>query len=65
LFGKCAEDRRVLVTLDLDFADPLRFPPAGGPGTMVHIRKRHRIVVQGRALNASLRHWVIGRKAGP
>lgn len=35
LFGKCTEDRRVLVTLDLDFADPLRFPPAGGAGIMV------------------------------
>jgi predicted nuclease of predicted toxin-antitoxin system len=35
LFVKCNEENRILITLDLDFADPLRFPPAGGPGIMV------------------------------
>jgi predicted nuclease of predicted toxin-antitoxin system len=35
LFVKCNEESRILITLDLDFADPLRFPPAGGPGIMV------------------------------
>jgi len=36
----CKEERRVLVTLDLDFADPLRFPPSGTPGVAV-VRLSH------------------------
>ncbi len=31
----CIEERRVLVTLDLDFANPLRFPPDRSPGIAV------------------------------
>ncbi len=31
----CIEERRVLVTLDLDFANPLRFPPHRSPGIAV------------------------------
>jgi hypothetical protein len=35
LFAACAAERRVLITLDLDFADPIRFPPAKTAGTIV------------------------------
>jgi predicted nuclease of predicted toxin-antitoxin system len=35
LFAVCAAERRVLVTLDLDFADPIRFPPGKTAGTIV------------------------------
>jgi predicted nuclease of predicted toxin-antitoxin system len=35
LFATCAAERRVLITLDLDFAEPLRFPSAKTAGTIV------------------------------
>ena len=35
LFARCAEEGRVLVTLDLDFSNPLRFSPDGAPGIVV------------------------------
>lgn len=35
LFRICAEEERVLVTLDLDFANPFRFPPEEGAGVAV------------------------------
>ena len=35
LFARCIEERRVLVTLDLDFSNPLRFPPGGTLGVIV------------------------------
>jgi predicted nuclease of predicted toxin-antitoxin system len=35
LFAACGRERRCLVTLDLDFASPLRFPPKGSPGIIV------------------------------
>jgi len=35
LFDTCRAEGRVLVTLDLDFTNPLRFPPAGSPGLAV------------------------------
>lgn len=35
LFEVCVRDRRCLVSLDLDFADVLRFPPDRGPGIAV------------------------------
>ena len=54
LFRKCAEVRRVLVTLDLDFADPLRFPPAGGPGIMVLRPQRNSIALIRKTLSAAL-----------
>jgi len=54
LFGKCAEDRRVLVTLDLDFADPLRFPPAGGAGIMVLRPQRNTLALIRETLAAAL-----------
>jgi predicted nuclease of predicted toxin-antitoxin system len=28
-------EERVLITLDLDFSNPLRFPPAGTAGTII------------------------------
>ena len=35
LFEVCTAEGRCLITLDLDFADVLRFPPIGGPGIAV------------------------------
>lgn len=35
LFAHCIEEGRALVTLDLDFSNPLRFPPDGAPGVIV------------------------------
>lgn len=35
LFAHTRSEGRTLITLDLDFSNPLRFPPAGGPGTIV------------------------------
>lgn len=35
LFRVCADEERVLVTLDLDFADPLRFEPTASAGVAV------------------------------
>ena len=54
LFAKCAADRRVLITLDLDFADPLRFPPAGGPGIMVLRPRRNTLAMIRATLTAGL-----------
>jgi len=35
LFRVCCDEGRALVTLDLDFANPLRFPPGSAPGITV------------------------------
>lgn len=35
LISRCRDDRRVLVSLDMDFANPLRFPPAQHSGVAV------------------------------
>jgi predicted nuclease of predicted toxin-antitoxin system len=35
VFAACVRERRVLVTLDLDFANPLRFDPATAAGVAV------------------------------
>ena len=35
LFARCVEEGRTLVTLDLDFSNPLRFPPPRDSGTIV------------------------------
>jgi hypothetical protein len=35
LLARCHQERRCLVTLDLDFANPLRFPPAEFSGIAV------------------------------
>lgn len=54
LVRRCTEDRRVLVTLDLDFADPLRFPPAGGPGIMVLRPQRNTLAMIRETLSSAL-----------
>jgi predicted nuclease of predicted toxin-antitoxin system len=35
IFEACKKTDRVLITLDLDFANPFRFPPQSAPGIMV------------------------------
>jgi predicted nuclease of predicted toxin-antitoxin system len=35
VYSACTEQKRVLVTLDFDFADIRRYPPAEGPGCLV------------------------------
>jgi predicted nuclease of predicted toxin-antitoxin system len=35
VFERCRSEKRVLVTLDLDFSDPVRFPPSMSAGTIV------------------------------
>lgn len=35
LFAICVKERRALITLDLDFADPIRFPPTNSAGVVV------------------------------
>lgn len=35
LFDHCLAEQRALITLDLDFSNPLRFPTAGSAGTIV------------------------------
>lgn len=54
LFSACAQDRRVLVTLDLDFADPLRFPPPQGAGIMVLRPQRNTLFLIRKTLLAAL-----------
>jgi predicted nuclease of predicted toxin-antitoxin system len=54
LFRRCSEDRRVLVTLDMDFADPLRFPPASGSGIMVLRPQRNTLVLIRETLSSAL-----------
>jgi predicted nuclease of predicted toxin-antitoxin system len=54
LFRKCSEDRRVLVTLDMDFADPLRFPPVSGSGIMVLRPQRNTLALIRETLSSAL-----------
>jgi predicted nuclease of predicted toxin-antitoxin system len=35
IFEACKKTGRILITLDLDFANPFRFPPQSSPGIMV------------------------------
>jgi hypothetical protein len=35
IYDVCKSEKRTLVTLDLDFANPLRFPPEGTEGIVV------------------------------
>ena len=35
IFNACKKTDRVLITLDLDFANPFRFPPKSAPGNLV------------------------------
>jgi predicted nuclease of predicted toxin-antitoxin system len=43
IYEACREEHRVLITLDLDFADPLRFPP--GPTEGIVVIRPHRPVL--------------------
>ena len=47
----CAKEQRILLTLDLDFANPLRFPPVNTPGIAV-------LRVTGKPSNDLLLHLV-------
>lgn len=49
LFRRCRQEERALVTLDLDFANPLRFPPKGTAGVIV-LRLRRPLLANVRAL---------------
>ena len=42
IWQRTLAEGRILVTLDLDFADTLRFPPAGHPGVAVLRVPEHR-----------------------
>jgi len=35
IFERCKSEQRALITLDLDFSNPLRFAPVGTAGTIV------------------------------
>ena len=35
IYETCVREGRVLITLDLDFANPIRFPPSPTPGIIV------------------------------
>lgn len=52
LYARCALEGRVLVTLDLDFSNPLRFPTEGTPGLIV-LRPSRTTAVQIRSLIAA------------
>jgi predicted nuclease of predicted toxin-antitoxin system len=41
----CKKTGRVLVTLDLDFANPFRFPPQSAPGILVLRPQRARVEI--------------------
>jgi predicted nuclease of predicted toxin-antitoxin system len=35
IYGVCVSEQRTLITLDLDFSNPVRFPVVGTPGIIV------------------------------
>ena len=39
----CCAENRCLVTLDMDFSDVTRFPPAGGSGTIAFVFPRTQV----------------------
>jgi len=46
LFEKCSDERRCLVTMDLDFSDILRFPPSQSNGIVIfRVPKNSRITM--------------------
>lgn len=53
LFDACKRTGRILVTLDLDFANPLRFPPQSSPGILV-LRPKRQNLFHVRSLLSSL-----------
>jgi predicted nuclease of predicted toxin-antitoxin system len=54
LYGTCRSEQRVLITLDLDFSDPLRFPPEGTGGIMVLGPRRNTLALIRETLVAAL-----------
>lgn len=54
LFERCVQESRVPITLDLDFADPLRFPPARSAGVMVLRPQRNTLALIRQTLAAAL-----------
>lgn len=54
LFAECAREGRVLITLDLDFADPLRFPPWRPAGIIVLRPQRNTLALIRQTLAAAL-----------
>ena len=66
LYDECRATRRILVTLDLDFADPRHFPPGHTPGLVVlRLREpptqRELLATLDRLLVVLERHEVAGR----
>ena len=73
LFEVCASEGRALVTMDLDFANPLRFPPQDSAGTAVlrlskvmansDIEHLVRVLIAGLASAGSLEGnlWIVER----
>ena len=70
IFTRCATEGRCLVTLDLDFANVLRFPPEGSSGLVV-LRGRNQLFPAMRQVVENLiialekesptgRLWVVG-----
>ena len=70
LFALCKEEDRILVTLDLDFSNVLRYPPKESPGLVV-LRASDQHFVTTRLLLATLvnalraetptgRLWIVG-----
>jgi len=54
LYKACVSDGRVLITLDLDFANPLRFPPEPTAGVIVLRPQRPVIALIEATLRAAL-----------
>lgn len=52
VYEACVRERRILVSLDLDFANPIRFPPAATPGIVV-VRPARPVLPQIRATLAA------------
>lgn len=52
IYDSCRREGRILITLDLDFANPLRFPPGTTEGLVV-VRPRRNVLPQIQATLAS------------
>jgi predicted nuclease of predicted toxin-antitoxin system len=65
LYEVCRAERRVLVTLDMDFANPLRFPPEASAGIIVLRPSRPLLTVLvsmlSNAVAAATRDAVVGK----
>ena len=54
LYRNCCTEQRVLISLDLDFSDPLRFPAAGSGGIIVLRPRRNTLLLIRQTLVAAL-----------